>query len=93
MHDCMQLPIAPVHAPMSKNPAAWDTHIFGPAYGNCNRGASPKPRPIRAAIHMGNGALFPIANNPPRLAGTPPYRKEVLGSPLDVSKLEDVRSA
>jgi hypothetical protein len=88
LHDGMQVPMRPC----SKNPPAWDTHLFGPAYGNCNRFSSPKPKNRNAASHCGNGALFPITREPPKQAETPPYRKDVLSSQLDVNKLEDVRS-
>lgn len=87
----LQIPLAPQQRG-SNHPPAWDTHVFGPAFGNCNRGPSPVAPQRHRNIHVGNGALFPLPQQSHSKSPKRPYEQAVLGNAHDISKLEEVNS-
>jgi hypothetical protein len=87
----LQAPLAAQHKEAHpSHPPGWDTFLFGLAYGNCNRGPLPKPLPRKKAIHVGNGALFPLHNHAAQEAERRAYQQVVLENAQDVSRLEEV---
>ena len=87
----VQVPLAPPTASLAHHPPAWDTHMFGPAYGNCNRGVCRLPSQKEKAIHVGNGALFPLRDHAAKPHSPPPYKRIELDHAQDVCKLEEAR--
>lgn len=89
----VHLQLQPAERKPIRQPPGWDSKIWGPAYGDFNRGIVPPLGPApRQVLQPGNGRLMRLDN--PQAPAPPdrPCHHNLLHKATEISVLEEVRN-